>query len=117
MPFELGLAIGRTQRRRPRHEWFVFEARRFRLQRSLSDLNGTDPYIHRAQPRQVLVELTNALVRADRQPTIEELTEVYRVLRRGAARIREANAGLYGARAFRDLVVLATDFVEHELVS
>jgi hypothetical protein len=115
MPFELGLAIGRTQRRRPRHEWFVFEARRFRLQRSLSDLNGTDPYIHRAQPRQVLVELTNALVRADRQPTIEELTEVYRVLRRGAARIREANAGLYGARAFRDLVVLATDFVEHEL--
>ena len=83
MPFELGLAIGRTQRRRPRHEWFVFEARRFRLQRSLSDLNGTDPYIHRAQPRQVLVELTNALVRADRQPTIEELTEINRVLRRG----------------------------------
>jgi len=115
MPFELGLAIGRTQRRKTAHEWFVFEARRFRLQRSLSDLNGTDPYIHLAQPQRVLVELTNALVRANRQPTIEDLTEVYHVLQRGAARIREANAGLYGARAFRDLVVLATNFVEHEL--
>ncbi len=115
MPFELGLAVGRTPRRKLRHEWFVFESRQFRLQRSLSDLNGTDPHIHHAQPHQVLVELTNALVRADRQPTLEELIEVYRFLRRGAARIREANAGLYGARAFRDLVVLATDFVAHEL--
>ncbi|HKC98843.1 MAG TPA: hypothetical protein VKG20_12470 [Methylomirabilota bacterium] len=115
MPFELGLAVGRTKRRRLKHEWFVFEARRFRLQRSLSDLNGIDPHIHHAQPHRVLVELTNALVRAHRQPTLEQLTEVYRVLQRGAVRIREANAGLFGARAFRDLVVLAADFVEQEL--
>jgi hypothetical protein len=115
MPFELGLAVGRRPRQKLRHEWFVFEARRFRLQRSLSDLNGIDPHIHHARPHQVLVELTNALVRADRQPTLDELTEVYRFLRRGAARIREANAGLFGARAFRDLVVLARDFVAHEL--
>jgi len=116
MPFELGLVIGRRQRRYPKHEWFVFEARRFRLLRSLSDLNGTDPHIHSERPRRLLVELTNALVRADRQPTIAELTEVYRFLRRGATRIREANAGLYGARAFRDLVVLARDFVARELI-
>ena len=115
MPFELGLAVGRQPRRKLKHEWFVFEAQRYRLQRSLSDLNGTDAHIHHGEPHRLLVELTNALVRADRQPTIEELTEVYRFLQRGAERIREANAGLYGARAFRDLVVLATDFVAHEM--
>jgi len=115
MPFELGLAIGLRQHRQPKHEWFVFEARRFRLQRSLSDLNGVDPHIHHAEPQRVLVELTNALVRAARQPTIHELTEVYRFLHRGAERIREANVGLFGARAFRDLVVLARDFVAREL--
>jgi hypothetical protein len=115
MPFELGLAVGRTKRRHLKHEWFVFEARPFRLQRSLSDLNGIDPHVHHAQPQRVLVELTNALVRADRQPTLGELTEVYRVLQRGAVRIRKVNAGLFGARAFRDLVFLATDFVAREL--
>src|SRR5262249_50505573 len=34
MPFELGLVVGRMQRQQPKHEWFVFEARRFRLLRS-----------------------------------------------------------------------------------
>ena len=49
MLFELGLAVGRTKRRHLKHEWFVFEARRFRLQHSLSDLNGIAPHIHHAQ--------------------------------------------------------------------
>jgi hypothetical protein len=116
MPFELGLVVGGLQRRQPAHEWFVFEARRFRLQRSLSDLNGTDPHIHGNQPRRVLVELTNALVRADRQPTIDDLDEIYRFLRRGAARIRKRNAGLYGARAFRELVVFSKGFIARKRV-
>ena len=60
--------------------------------------------------------LTNALVRADRQPAIEELIDTYRFLRRGAARIRARYGGLYGARAFKDLVVLARDFVARQLI-
>src|SRR5206468_1185611 len=39
MPFELGLAV--SPRRSRAHEWFVFEERRHRLMKSLSDLNGT----------------------------------------------------------------------------
>ncbi len=38
--------------RHQKHEWFVLEARPHRLQRSLSDLNGTDPLILAAQFRQ-----------------------------------------------------------------
>ena len=38
MPFELGLAVEMSQHQK--HEWFALEARPFRLQRSLSDLNA-----------------------------------------------------------------------------
>jgi len=52
MPFELGLAV--TPTRGTRHEWCVFEERRYRLMKSLSDLNGTDPHIHDGKPEGVL---------------------------------------------------------------
>ena len=47
MPFELGLAVAvsLSDRRRPRHGFVLLESRLFRLQRSLSDMNGHDPFI------------------------------------------------------------------------
>jgi hypothetical protein len=44
MPFELGLAYAVA--RRGRHSFFLFEEKPYRLQASLSDLNGHDPHIH-----------------------------------------------------------------------
>lgn len=46
MPFEIGLLLGYLSGTDDRHLWFVFESRERRLQKSLSDLDGTDPYIH-----------------------------------------------------------------------
>ena len=48
MPFELGLAVAvsLSAHRRPKHGFVLLESRRFRLQRSLSDMNGYDPLIH-----------------------------------------------------------------------
>jgi hypothetical protein len=48
MPFELGLAVAvaRLQRSESAHAFALLETRQFRLQRSLSDLNGFDPLIH-----------------------------------------------------------------------
>src|SRR5438874_8029741 len=60
MPFEIGLAVA-TARWRPAHQWFLFEARRFRIQQTLSDLGGTDAYVHGEGPRRLLVALTDAL--------------------------------------------------------
>jgi len=113
MPFELGLAVAATRTRR--HEWFVFEARAYRLQRSLSDLNGTDPYIHRERPQRLLIQLSNALVRVQEQPTLEDLSAVYRFVKASAAQLRRTYGTLFEARPFRDLVVLAADFVADEL--
>ena len=46
MPFELGLAVAWEKLNPGQHVWFVFEARSRRLQKSLSDLGGTDVYVH-----------------------------------------------------------------------
>lgn len=44
MPFELGIAYALWEQ--GGHRFFVFEQKPYRLQASLSDLNGHDPYIH-----------------------------------------------------------------------
>jgi len=109
MPFEAGLAVA-IARSRPDHQWFLLEARAHRIQKTLSDLSGTDPYIHRNSPRQLLVALTDALVRVARQPTLDELDEVFQLLRTEANAIQRSHGTLFRARAFRDLVVVAVDF-------
>jgi len=114
MPFEVGLAVA-IARWRPTHQWFLFEARPFRVQRTLSDLSGTDAYIHRGGSHGLLVALSDALVRATRQPTFDQLDQTYRFLRDRSDGIRRIYGTLYGARAFRHLVVAATDFVRRQV--
>jgi len=69
MPFELGLAVANTKKVRGAHRWFVFEEKANRLKKSLSDLDGTDPYIHDGKPDGVLRSLANALSRTNQAPT------------------------------------------------
>jgi hypothetical protein len=120
MPFELGLTVAcaKLQRSRP-HVWFVFEAVRHRLNKSLSDLSGTDPHIHQNRPRVLLRELANALVRARHQPSVEELEQVYADLRGTvpALRRRLRAQSLFEARPFRDLVVLASRMARRRVAS
>ena len=105
MPFELGLAV--SPRHGMRHEWFVFEAHRHRLTKSLSDLNGTDPHVHDGDPHRLLRALTNALVRRRHRPTAAQLDGVYEDVRRMACRLRHGlrTDSLYEARAFDQLVM------------
>ncbi|MGA3135356.1 MAG: hypothetical protein ABSC88_05105 [Terracidiphilus sp.] len=77
MPLELGMTITWADFYPSRHTWFVWESERYRLQRSASDLNGTDPYIHNGTPEGVLRELRNAFHR-DRTPSVPRMLEVYR---------------------------------------
>ena len=107
MPFELGLTVGLGS---PQHAWIVCETRRHRIKKSLSDLDGTDVYVHDGTVRGVLRELCNVFVRTRRQPTIEQMMRIYRVLRSGFDGIlRSAGASdPFNARVFRDLCVLAS---------
>jgi hypothetical protein len=107
MPFELGLTIGM---RNANHSWIVCESVKRRVNKSLSDLDGTDVYIHSGTVRGVFRELCNAFVRSERQPTVLQMMQIYRVLR---SRFRSilANAGAkdpFNARVFKDLSILAS---------
>ncbi len=111
MPFELGLAVARSRAGSGSHEWFLFESKAHRLNKSLSDLDGSDPYIHNGEPEDILRELTNALVRERYSPTFEELKEIYEEVRMAASRLKQSRGGasLFEAHSFRELVALATD--------
>lgn len=116
MPFELGLALGwlRTSGRRSNHTWFVFEAVSRRVSKSLSDLDGTDVYIHDETPRGVFRELGNALVRSADQPSVHQMNAIYKSIKMAAPLIMK-NAGaksLFEARVFRQIVVLARKYAE-----
>jgi len=108
MPFELGLAVA-WSKAHPQHNWFVFESVSRRLNKSLSDLDGTDPYIHGGTVRGVMREVCNAFVSPEKQPTVPQMMKMYRELRRDSTRILK-NAGaqsIFTARVFSDLCLAA----------
>jgi hypothetical protein len=105
MAFELGLAVEMS--RHQKHEWFVLEARPYRLQRSLSDLNGTDPLIHGGSPAGLLQVLADVFDRPGmaRVP----LEPIFDLLRRQAPTLSRRYGGLYTRGAFAELVWTASD--------
>lgn len=76
MPLELGMTITWANLHPSRHDWFVWESDPYRIQRSASDLNGTDAYIHNGTPEGVLRELCNAFWR-DQMPSVPRMIENY----------------------------------------
>lgn len=105
MPFELGLAVAWEKSNKAKHTWFVFEAKAHRLEKSLNDLNGTDPNIHDGKVVGVMRELSNAFRRPRSQPTVPEMMKTFNTISHRSAKIlEEAGAtSLFQARAFQDL--------------
>ena len=116
MPFELGLVVGwlKSGRGRSNHTWFLFESMKRRVSKSLSDLDGTDAYIHEKRPIGIFRELGNALVRSRDQPTVHQMRLIYRNIKMASPLImKKAGAkSLFEARVFTQLVVLARKYTE-----
>ena len=110
MPFELGLSLAWQRTGKEQHAWFVFEAKERRLAKSLSDLNGTDPFIHRGNATGVFRELCNAFLRPGRQPTVPEMRKIYLNLRESVPKILRlaGTRSVFQARVFKDLCVFAS---------
>jgi hypothetical protein len=119
MPFELGLTVALEKTVIPRHAWVVCETKPFRLKKSLTDLDGTDPCIHDGTIRGLFRELGNAFVRNRNQPTVDEMMTVYRILRLNLNQVlhRAGAKHPYNARVFRDLCVLASAAAAELVVS
>lgn len=80
MPLELGMTITWAVLHPKRHDWFVFESELYRLQRSASDLNGTDANIHNGTAEGVLRELRNAFQRDSSSPSVREMLACHGVV-------------------------------------
>lgn len=115
MPFELGLTVGINK---SGHAWIVCESQPHRIKKSLSDLDGTDAYIHNGTVRGVFRELCSAFVRSRRQPTVSEMMQIYRVLRANfKSTLRAAGQkDAFNARVFRDLCVLGSAAADRVVV-
>lgn len=114
MPFELGLAVAAGMGRRT-HQWFAFEARSYRVLKTLSDLNGYEAFTHSENPVGVLREIGNAFSwRGGNQPTTADLKTIYRGLQEVAPKLKRQNhtASVYDVHVTNELMVAARLIVE-----
>jgi len=116
MPFELGLAVTWSKLYPRQHTWFVFESRTRRVQKSLSDLDGSDPNIHDGRVEGVMREICNAFVRSRSvRPNVPEMMRTYRGLSRRLNVITAAAGArsVFEARIFDDLCFAAKAAISH----
>jgi len=108
MPVELGMTITWAKLHPSRHTWFVWESSPFRLQKSMSDLNGTDPNIHYGEVEGVLSELRNAFVLRN-APPVQTMMRAYRLVADKIERVLESagTRDLYSATVFKEVCFLA----------
>jgi hypothetical protein len=113
MPFELGLAAALALRSGGRHQFRLLEARANRLQRSLSDLNGYEPFIHRGRPAGVFAAACDIFTSLRPFPIghAEGFRRVHRALTAFADQ-QYGRATLYTPDRFSQVVVAATAFVQ-----
>lgn len=110
MPLELGLTITWAKLHPKRHTWFLWESTPRRLQKSMSDLDGTDPYIHRGTVQGVLSELRKAFLR-EGAPPVNRMIEAYRLVESSLDGVLAdpGSSSLYTASVFKELCFLALD--------
>ena len=118
MPFEAGIAYAHSELTGGRHSFFVLEKVPYRLQRSLSDLNGFDPSIHEGKVEGVLRFVLDALVaeNADAPPSLAVMKRISRGV--AAAMNRLIHAGevenCFNRNAFTLATLTATKLARQE---
>jgi hypothetical protein len=113
MPFELGLAAAIGLGRWSRHDFFVLERRPYRVQRTLSDLNGYDAHVHGGTPEGAIAVLLD-VVGSPRSPDPEHVRAVARALWIAARdfKRRHRSESVFRPAIFRKLVATGTALSE-----
>jgi hypothetical protein len=98
--------------------WIVCETVPHRIKKSLSDLDGTDAYIHGGTVAGVFRELGNAFVGSKRQPSVTEMSQIYRLLRAQFRSVLKKTGAkdAFNARVFKEFCVRASKAAD-ELVA
>jgi hypothetical protein len=109
MPVELGLALYRSHVAKGKHQVFIFESKRYRAQRSTSDVNGIDPQIHKGTAKGLMAGLRNIFRQPSDVTTVPEMLASYRAVKRKLPELRRNSGGksLFEAAVFQDITVAA----------
>ena len=112
MPFELGLAVSLAKTSPKRHAFRLLEEQPFRLQQSLSDLNGYDPYIHHGTVDGMFAAVCDVFS-IFRPFPISELSQFRRVYRALRTFRQKQFDGLspYNSDRFKQVVVAGREYV------
>jgi hypothetical protein len=115
MPFELGIAVA-LSRIGASHKFIVLEARRHRLQKTLSDLNGIDPGIHGATVRGVISCALSHLGKPHGNPDPEIVARMHRRLWRLIPLLKTTHgrSNIYSRSIFGELVEGASTWARKE---
>jgi hypothetical protein len=114
MPLELGMTISWADLNPDDHTWFVFESEPYRIQRSTSDLNGSDAYIHGGSPEGIFRELRNAFWR-EGAPSVAKMMRAHRLAEKGLRKVILPESGansVYAAAVFQELCLLCSRLTE-----
>ena len=106
MPFELGLTVAYARMTNRNHRWVMLEEVRFRLQKSLSDMNGYDPFVHRGTVKGMFHALCDAFESPDQNVARVRMNEVYKHLRVFVSKLKadRGSHDIFRASAFRELI-------------
>ena len=119
MPFELGLACALKLADPTNYEIFVFDARPYRIDRTLSDYKGRDPLIHQATCEGILACLLDTFI-TDVPDALSQFRKATRELRKSMRLLKESAkaTSLFRPALFRLLVAAATDIaIERGFIS
>lgn len=103
MPFELGVACANRHENNPDHEIVIFETEAYRLQRTLSDLNGFDPVLYDGQATVMLKAILEVFASAGEVPELAKVIAVHRKVRKAVLQIkrREHKTTIFDAHMWR----------------
>jgi hypothetical protein len=108
MPFELGIAFALRQIE-GRHKFVLLEAKRYRLQKSLSDLNGFDPGIHGDTATGMISCILSSLGKPGKNPDLSQIQRIRRKLWRAVPFIKRnhGRTNIYSRAIFAEIVQAA----------
>jgi hypothetical protein len=110
MPFELGLACAVAELKPP-HAYVLLEKQQYRLDSTLSDVKGRDPFIHAGGVCRLIGCVLDALRSRTNNPNPEAVFRLYRNLRVVAKDLKNRYrvTDLYTRSIFEELVAAGTE--------
>jgi hypothetical protein len=115
MPFELGIAFALSRIER-RHKFILLEAKRHRLQQTLSDVNGIDPGIHGATIKGVISCALDRLGKPYGNPDLKTVARIHRQLWKITSSLKRTHGrtNIYSRSIFGELVAGANRLARKE---